>query len=56
MLRHIQELEDALAAVQTVSIPVVEADGASESDLRRTSVLRRFVRTARILRRDWRSL
>ena len=55
MLRHIQELEDALAAVQTVSIPVVEADGGSE-DLRRTSVLRRIVRTAKILRRDWRSL
>jgi hypothetical protein len=56
LLRHIQELEDALVAEPTVPPPVVEGDGASDSDPRRASVLRRIVRTARILRRDWRSL
>jgi O-antigen biosynthesis protein len=56
MLIRIQELEDALAAAPTVTAPEVSTPAAGESDSRGGSFLRRVVRTARILRRDWRSL
>jgi hypothetical protein len=57
LLRHIQELEDALAAAPAVTDAVVNGNGTPpEPDARRASVLRRIVRTAGILRRDRRSL